>query len=404
MNIVAAQRITLAHHIKGGMEVQADTLYRGLAARGHSVEVITTAHPTSLREVEDGRIRTHHLPRSDPRRYTAGWWNASYEKLRELVHRGRADILLSQSAGALPYIPRARRELNLPAVMLVHMSFGAGLQSQWRAARSLRGWLRLAYTLSQAPWHYLLWRKAVAAADAIIAVSDEVARDMRAEWRIEPAGRMVVVPNGIDVTRFVSTPEARVALRAELRLDSEQFVAIAAARLAHEKGVQVALKALARVPEATLVIAGDGPHASALQRQARDLEVAGRVRFLGFVPRDRLPGYLAAADAFVMPSLYREGLPVSILEAMACGLPVVASCIGGIPTAVTSETTGLLVHPGDDRDLAQALARLARDHELRVRLGVAARATAEGRFSVTRMVDDTLEVFDRVLAERSARP
>jgi len=388
MNIVAAQRITLAHPIKGGMEVQADTLYRGFVARGHNVEIITTAHPTGRREVEELHLCTHYLPHSDYRRYTNGWWRASYEKLKELVHRGRADVLLSQSAGALGYLRRAHYELRLPAVVVLHASLSGGLYSQWRAARSPRGLLRFAYTLSQLPLHYVLWRRAVGVAEVVV-TSDEGWRDAQAKLSADPA-RLRVIPNGVDTAHFMPSAAARAATRGELGLAPKAPVAIAVTRLVPEKGVQVALRALASVPALTLLVAGDGPYAQALHNQARALGVGARVHFLGFVPRDALPHYLAAADMFVMPTLCREGFPVSLAEAMASQLAPVASNLGGIPTAVSSERTGLLVPPGDPGALGRALSRLVQDPGWRAELAAAARAEAQARFSVERMVDDTL--------------
>lgn len=389
MNIVAAQRITLAHPIKGGMEVQADTLYRGFVARGHNVEILTTAHPAGRHKGEEPHLCTHYLPHSDYRRYTSGWWRASYEKLGELAGRGRADVLLSQSAGAIGYLPQARRELGLPGVVVMHGSLGGGLYNQWRAARSPRGLLRLVYMLSQIPLHYVLWRRAAAAAEVVIATSDEGRRDALAEMGADPA-RVRVIPNGVDTARFVPSPEARASIRAELGLAPTAPVAIAMTRLVPEKGVQVALRALARVPGLTLLVAGDGPYAPALHRLARALGLGGRVHFLGFIPRDRLSCYLAAADVFVMPTLCREGFPLSLAEAMASGLVPVASNLGGIPTAISPERTGLLVPPGNPEALADALGRLAQNPAWRAGLAAAARAEARERFSVDRMVGDTL--------------
>ena len=398
MNIVAAQRITLAHPIKGGMEVQADTLYRGFVARGHHVEIITTSHPTSQRETEEPHLCTHYLPHSDYRRYTSAWWRASYEKLEELVHCGRADVLLSQSAGALGYLRRAHRELRLPAVVVLHASFSEGLHSQWRAAHTRRGLLRFAYTLGQLPLHYVLWRRAAAVAQFVV-TTDEGSRDARATLGVDPA-RLRVIPNGVDTRHFTPSAERRAATRMKLGLAPEAPVAIAVTRLVPEKGVQVALRALATVPALTLLVAGDGPYAQTLRRQARKLGVGARVHFLGFVPREVLPHYLAAADLFVMPTLCHEGFPLSLAEAMASQLAPVVSNLGGIPTAVSSERTGLLVPPGDPEALGRALSRLAQDPERRAELGAAARAEAQARFTADRMVDDTLEALTAAMDNR----
>jgi glycosyltransferase involved in cell wall biosynthesis len=167
-----------------------------------------------------------------------------------------------------------------------------------------------------------------------------------------------------------------------------------------EKGLHVALEALPHVPQLTLLVAGDGTARADLEREAQERQIAARVRFLGYVPNEQLPDYLAAADLFVMPTLCREGFPVSVVEAMASGLVPVASHIGGIPTAVTSERTGVLVPPGRPDALASALARLAGDAPRRAALAEAARAEALARFGVERMVDDTLAVLEEARARR----
>ena len=402
MHIAAAQRITLVHPVKGGMELQADMLYRGMVERGHQVEVITTAHPAGQQQVKEQGLCTHFLPHSSYRRYTSGWWRASYGKLREFVQGGSADVLLSQSAGAIAYLPRARRELGLPGVLIVHAGFKAGLESHWQGAHSLRGVLRLGYVLTQLPRHYILWRRAAAAAEAIIAVSEDTAQDVLRELRIDP-GRVHVVPNGADLSRFAPDPEARDQVRRMLNLSPGQFTAVIASRLVKEKGVQLGLRALARVPDSVLLIAGAGSYAAELEHMAEGMGIASRVRFLGFIPHDQLGRYLAAGDVFLMPSLCREGFPISIVEAMACGLPTIATNNGGIPTAVSQERTGLLVSAGDVEAIADAIVRIARQPEFRFRLGTAARAAAKKRFSLARMVEDTLAVLSNAVENSKRR-
>ena len=150
------------------------------------------------------------------------------------------------------------------------------------------------------------------------------------------------------------------------------------------------------MPDATFVFAGDGPLRIALEAEARRLGVAVRCVFLG--QRSDVPALLAAADLFVLPSLY-EGLPVSVLEAMAAGRPVVATAIGGTDEAVTSEETGLLVAPRDPAALASAIRRLQADPALARRLAAAARGRVERDFSSEATARQVMAIYDQVLVE-----
>ena len=150
---------------------------------------------------------------------------------------------------------------------------------------------------------------------------------------------------------------------------------------------------LAAVPDAAIVVVGDGPDAAALRSTADP-----RVVFMPFrAPSAR---YLRALDVFVLPS-DSEALPIGLLEAQACGVPQVASDVGGIHEALVPET-GLLVPPGDPEALAGAVVTLLRDPERRAAMAAASRARHAERFTVERMVAETAAVYDAVLGRASA--
>jgi glycosyltransferase involved in cell wall biosynthesis len=174
-------------------------------------------------------------------------------------------------------------------------------------------------------------------------------------------------------------------------------------RLSPEKDVATLLRATAivvrREPSFRLLIAGDGPCAAELRDLAGALGVRGRVEFLGEV-RD-VPGLLRRAGVFVLPSL-SEGLALTVLEAMACGLPVVATKVGGTSEAVLEGETGLLVPAGDPRALADALLRVCRDATLARTLGAAGRARAHQHFDARVMVQRYESLYNEVLAAGKA--
>lgn len=195
----------------------------------------------------------------------------------------------------------------------------------------------------------------------------------------------------VNTERFRPDPMVRTRVRQDLNAD-ESLAAITVAHLIEDKGIDVAIQALARLPEkVSLWVIGGGDQASALDRLIADLGLVGRVRRLG--PQANVQPFLQAADCFVCPSRWAEAAGLVNLEALACGLPVVASRIGGIPEYVIENQTGLLFQPGDADELAGCLRRLAREPDLRQRLGKAARTDALARFSVPARLPEWLELY-----------
>jgi glycosyltransferase involved in cell wall biosynthesis len=227
----------------------------------------------------------------------------------------------------------------------------------------------------------------------IIAVSEAVKARYAEDLRI-PARKLIVVRNGIRVPRSGRTPNP--ALRAELVRGRPDYVVLTPARLHVQKGHAILLAAAAQVPDATFVLAGEGPLRAELEQQAHDLGVAQRCVFLGH--RSDVPDLLAAADLLVLPSLF-EGLPVSVLEAMAAERPVVATAIGGTDEAVTHELNGLLVPPGDPAALAAAIHRVRVDPALAHRLAAAGRGRLEREFSSATTAREVMKVYDEVMAQ-----
>jgi L-malate glycosyltransferase len=230
----------------------------------------------------------------------------------------------------------------------------------------------------------------------VVCVCEAVREGQRARtpWA---AGKLVTIPNGISD----AAPGGRDGTRAELGLAPDDVAVVTVASLTPAKAQHVLIEAFAQVARsvagARLFLAGDGPLRAALEEQARGLGVDGRVRFLG-VRRD-VPALLAAADLFVLSSV-REGLSLSLLEAMRAGRPVVTTDAGGNREAVVPGATGLVVPPNDAGALAAAMTGLARDGAQRAAWGRAARRRWEERYTAEHMVRDTEELYRQVLAPR----
>lgn len=230
----------------------------------------------------------------------------------------------------------------------------------------------------------------------IIAVSEEVRRRYVQELGV-PEQRLRVVRNAI---RVPPAGRRAVELRAALLQGRPDRLVLTPARLHPQKGHTFLIAAAAETQGATFVFAGDGPLRQALETQAREQKVADRCVFLG--ERTDMPDLLAAADLVVLPSLF-EGLPVSVLEAMAAERPVIATAIGGTDEAITTEVTGLLVPPQDPSALASAIRRLLDDPELARRLAAAGRAQVERSFSADATAREVMRIYDEAIGEAGSR-
>lgn len=233
-------------------------------------------------------------------------------------------------------------------------------------------------------------------ADAIISLTEQMTRELVAAG-INPE-RVVQIPNGVDCERFAPvSPERRLALRAELNLPLDRPLVLFAGRFSPEKAIDVLLRAWkklhARCPEALLALAGTGPLQAEMQALSHELGLDDAVRFLGWTDQ-MLPLY-QAADLFALTS-WSEGMSIALLEAMACGLPPVATEIPGNTDLVTQEQNGLLFTPGDEDGLAAALERGLQDAALRERLASAARETITSRFSVEQMNRRYRQLYQQV--------
>jgi glycosyltransferase involved in cell wall biosynthesis len=238
------------------------------------------------------------------------------------------------------------------------------------------------------------------ASDALIAVSPEVRDDLVA-LRVAPADKIAVIRLGLDLGRRLEGPPLT---RADLGLSDEAFVVGWFGRMTEIKRVDVLLEAFADlcrlVPESVLVLAGDGPLRDELEERARMLGVMEHCRFLGF--REDVGPLYAALDALALTSA-NEGTPVVAIEALAARVPVVATDVGGVRDVVVPGQSGFLVAPGDAGGIADSLAHLAGDPELRRRQGEAGRAHVMPRYSVDRLVTDVDTLYETLLDERIAR-
>ncbi len=243
------------------------------------------------------------------------------------------------------------------------------------------------------------------AVDGVAAISSKVAETLNHVGVTNE--HLTIIPSGVDCTHFRPAEAAeRASARARLNIGSTDFVVGTVGMLEERKGHRYLLEAVAKLDREsksltpiTCVIAGDGSSRDALEKLAVDLKISNRIRFTGMVPDSR--AILDALDAFVFPSL-REGLGVALLEAMACGVAVIASRAGGIVDVIEDQRSGILAAPRDVAALAGEISALAMDPSRRSSLGKAARARVVERFSMEAMTRETVDLYRRCLARRAA--
>ena len=236
-----------------------------------------------------------------------------------------------------------------------------------------------------------------------IVLSDHVGRFVETHGRV-PRSKQTRIYYGLDPAPFEEAAaldeKARFRARAEFDLDADEIVFLCVARFAPQKAHDVLLRAFAKAREGRndlrLLLVGDDPFGEGRQRAeavAAELRLGRAVRFLG-IRRD-VPALLGLSDVFVMSSLW-EGLGLVFLEAMAAGLPVLATRVSAVPEVVVDGETGVLVAPGDPGELAAGFLGLAGDPDQRARMGLAGRRRVGERFGLDRMVAETLAVYDAV--------
>jgi glycosyltransferase involved in cell wall biosynthesis len=300
-------------------------------------------------------------------------------RLRRLVQQGRFDLVHTH----MPYVAVGARTMLRRPLPIVHTE-----HNTWETYRSATRWAnRLTYSRNA----------------AVIAVSHAVASSIRRVPLVPAWPPVRVIHHGAELSSTCpTTPEARARARVRLGISPGALVVGSVGNFTPKKNHQTLLEATARIAaqhgKLRLVLVGSGPLELALQDSARSLGLMNRVVFAG--SRDDVPELLPAFDVFALSSKY-EGLPIALLEAMAAGVPCVATAVGGVPEVVTDGEEGLLVPAGDPAALADALSALADSAALRSGAGRRAAETAR-RFDITEAVRRTEDVYRDAL--RASRP
>jgi glycosyltransferase involved in cell wall biosynthesis len=381
---------------RGGEDEVVDSECDALSARGH--EVVRWS-------VSNAQILGWSNARKASLAWRTTWSTASRRTLSQLIQSHAPDLVHFHNT--LPIITpsaiRVAHSAGLPVVMTLHnyrlMCPAATFVREGRVCEDchlhslLRGVLHGCYresTIQTAAVALMLavhrrmgtWTDCV---DAYIALS----AFMRAK----------VVEGGLSATKV--HVRANPVRRSGQRCAEPIPYAIFVGRLSEEKGISCLLEASRRIPAVTLKVVGDGPLASSVRKESE--RANNPIEYLGRLPHQETLAAIANARVLLCPSICYEGLPLTLIEALANGVPVVASRLGSMAEMITDGIDGFLYDPGDARQLAECTSRLMTDDLLRERMSRAAEATYEARFSGDRAYEKLIDVYNLAIASSASR-
>lgn len=385
--------------VVGGGETQARLLADGLIAHGHSVLILTRRSDASLKKQEKyGEVNVYRLPPGGGGQLKK--WGLLLSSLPMLISlRDQYDLIFVSGY----------RIIGLTAVLIGRLFrkpviLKADSQGEMSGDFFASGLKKFDISHDSLPFRLFLgFRNAILKkAQAFSAISPEIA----SEWTASgiPENKICLIPNSVDTTRFVPVEsEQKALLRKKLNLPPTDIIAIYTGRLVSYKGLPLLLKVwneLRSKHENTLLtLAGSGGldiHncEAELREYVISAGLENDILFLGTV--QNVPEYLQASDLFVFPT-ENDAFPSSIIEAMACGLPVVTTPVGAIKTIISQEKNGLLVQPGNFQQLYEALDVMVSDQVLASRLGQAAVLTVQDQYSAGNVTKKYLSLFQATL-------
>jgi glycosyltransferase involved in cell wall biosynthesis len=239
----------------------------------------------------------------------------------------------------------------------------------------------------------LMWQLVIHWVTGVIAVSEEVKEAILGKIGFAVADKIIVINNGVDAERYQKPIDKR-QLRQFLGLGANHYLILVVAMFREQKGhyylINAAAHILPRLPDLRILLVGDGKLRERLLTQTRSLGLEKQILFLGI--REDIPDLLAGSDCFVLPSLW-EGLPMSLVEAMASGLPIVATEVSGSKQVMLSGVTGLLVPPADSHELAQAIVEIVTQPTRAAKMGQAARQLIEKEYSASKQAGEYINLY-----------
>lgn len=256
-----------------------------------------------------------------------------------------------------------------------------------------KSWLNIIENLND----WTIGKSVLKHADCILTVSNETKKYV---IRLgADTAKTSVMYNGVDINCFYSAKKEDK--RKKLGLPKNRKIVFSVRRLVYKNGLDTLIESAALVaktnPNVLFVIAGKGPSRKIIEDRIKELGITDNIKLTGFVPDELLPVYYNAADYFVLPSASGEGLPLVLLEAMACGLPVLATKVGGTPEIIKHMKNGVIVSPRNPTEMAEKLSKLLEENDLGNKIGTEAKKDIRTRFSWEENVRQLKEVYNHFL-------
>ncbi len=394
---------SLLAHGPGGDERKVQSLFESVAKLGHRVTVLTTRHPLGVEREEAPGLEIRYLPHAPSRLLSVAYWRASSQAFEAIHSRDPFALVMDVSLAGYGWVVNCSQRWPLPFLPSLDGGWKDGLRNRWSENDGLRDLVH--FFLRALPewwWGYRRWyRGVIGAADRILVGKASVIPILVREFGV-PEAKFRHTPAPVDVECFRPDTALRARVREQYGLGEKQPVVLMAARFTKQKGLQVGLEAVGRLretfPDLGVLVAGGGPYETALKGLAKQLGLGERVVFCGPVDPVAMPAYYNAADLFLNPTMLIEGIPFVVVEAMACGTPIITSAIGGIPELVVHGKTGRLVPPGDVARLSEEIAHLLAHPEERRALAESALRYNQDHLTekhFLQVVDETIqEVLD----------
>ncbi|MGA3198635.1 MAG: glycosyltransferase family 4 protein [Halobacteriota archaeon] len=324
----------------GGVQIATCNIAQHLAARGHDVHIITSLDRGEPEESAENGVHIHRVPSSNLRFIGFAIFSI---KATTILNAIDPQIIHAQT------IPMGVCGFLAKIVSKTHYIVWGQGSDVYRPY----------------PFKSLITTMVLRNADAVIALSDHMKKEMQ-RFSLRDIS---IIPNGIDLDRFEGA--ARDQARFKLKIKEADKVVLHVSTLASVKGVMYLIEAIAQLiqtePKARLIVVGDGPERAKLELLVSDLGLSEFVTFAGRIQNNDVPIYMAASNVFVLPSL-SEGIPIVILEAMAAGLPIVATNVGGISSLVEEGKNGFLIDPQNAEQIASKISLILADPALSGRM------------------------------------
>ncbi|ODS31313.1 MAG: putative glycosyltransferase [Candidatus Scalindua rubra] len=387
------------------MEIHGKLLSEGLTKRGHEVTIISTKNPSNLEFEEINGIKINYLQNTVFGSKRKNWPNASLNKFLELNDRNPFDIILSQQSSAYSFPRSILKKNKIPLITRVAGTQLDMLMSVYNQTLNFkRGFLDLFKEILRTFYNYLLvelplYHKST----EIIVVNHKLANSLKRFYFVDKEKTNLVF-HGTNTEIFKPDKKLRDSIKDKYRISTDCKILLIASTVSKQKGFNLALIAFKKIfqthPNIKLLVVGEGIYLEDLKRLAHQLNVQNNVIFTGHVANEEIFRYYNASDIFLLPTLRVEGFPRVLVEAMSCKKPIVASRIGGIPSIIDDGKNGLLITPGNTKELIDKILFLLNNKDFANKLAVNAREKAVKIFSLEKMVEETIKVFELAITRK----